>query len=119
MVYTMTFHLQVLLRLVRKESCFERGIVVITNKLIVIIVLYHFHIMAVNFFVAVTLDLKCLYLFLEKLHDENFVLAGRGIEIEFCFLCHALRVCAVTHHFFYYHLLLEGTKLLTNLLTIL
>lgn len=58
--------------------------------------------MSVNFliFAAVTLDLKCLYLFLEKLHDENFVLAGRGIEIEFCFLCHALRVCAVTHHFF-------------------
>jgi len=43
---------------------------------------------------AVTLDLKCLYLLLEKLNDENFVLAGSGIDIEFCFSCHALRVCA-------------------------
>ena len=41
---------------------------------------------------AVTLDLKALYMLLEKFKDENFVLAGRGIEIEFCFLCHALRV---------------------------
>ena len=41
---------------------------------------------------AVTLDLKALYMLLEKFKDENFVLAGRGTEIEFCFLCHALRV---------------------------
>lgn len=41
---------------------------------------------------AVTLDLKCLYLLIEKPSDENFVLAGSGLEIEFCFLCHALRV---------------------------
>jgi len=41
----------------------------------------------------VTLDLKCLYLLIEKPNDENFVLAGSGIEIEFCFLCHALRAC--------------------------
>ena len=39
-----------------------------------------------------TLDLKCLYLLIEKPSDENFVLAGSGLEIEFCFLCHALRV---------------------------
>lgn len=41
---------------------------------------------------AVTLDLKCLYLLIENPSDENFVLAGSGLEIEFCFLCHALRV---------------------------
>ena len=29
---------------------------------------------------------------LEKFKDESFVLASRGIEIEFFFLCHALRV---------------------------
>ena len=37
---------------------------------------------------------------LAKVDDENFVLAGRGIDIECCFLCHALRVLKtffVTH----------------------
>ena len=29
---------------------------------------------------------------LVKVDDESFVLAGRGSDIEFCFLCHALRV---------------------------
>ena len=46
---------------------------------------------------AVTLDLKCLYLLIEKPSDENFVLAGSGLEIEFCFLCHALRVLEDIH----------------------
>lgn len=27
-----------------------------------------------------------------KVDDESFVLAGRGCDIEFCFLWHALRV---------------------------
>lgn len=45
------------------------------------------------FSLLVTLDLKALYMLLVKVDDESFVLAGRGsYNIEFCFLCHALRV---------------------------
>ena len=44
------------------------------------------------FSLLVTLDLKALYMLLIKVDDESFVLAGRGCDIEFCFLCHALRV---------------------------
>ena len=44
--------------------------------------------------------LKCLYLLIEKRNDENFVLAGSGIEIEFCFLCHVLRVFEVMYSCF-------------------
>ncbi|XP_078380442.1 uncharacterized protein LOC144663391 isoform X2 [Oculina patagonica] len=41
----------------------------------------------------VTLDLKALYLLLEKIGDKNFKLGIHGVEIEFCFLCDALRAC--------------------------
>ena len=51
---------------------------------------------------VVTLDLKCLYLLIEKPGDENFVLAGSGLEIEFCFLCHALRVLEDIHLICYF-----------------
>lgn len=47
---------------------------------------------ALFLFSSVTLDLKALYMLIVKLGDETFVLGGRGIDIEFCFLCHALRV---------------------------
>ena len=34
---------------------------------------------------------------LVKLHDNTFSLGGRGTEVEFCFLCHALRVFCSFH----------------------
>ena len=44
-----------------------------------------------------TLDLKCLYLLIENPSDENFVLAGSGLEIELCFSSHTLRVIKDIH----------------------
>ena len=38
----------------------------------------------------VTLDYKTLLLLLVKKDDEEFVL---GVDVEFCFLCDAIRVC--------------------------
>lgn len=46
-----------------------------------------------SIFHTVILDLKALYLLLVKLDDENFQLGKRGIEVECCFICKALRVC--------------------------
>ena len=40
----------------------------------------------------VTLDYKTLLLLLVKKDDEEFVLGGRGVDVEFCFLCDAIRV---------------------------
>lgn len=33
-----------------------------------------------------------LYMLLEKVNEENFVLAGHGLSVELCLLCHTLRV---------------------------
>ena len=44
-------------------------------------------------FCKVILDLKGLYLLLVRDDDENFKLAMKGLEVEFCFICHAIRVC--------------------------
>ena len=52
----------------------------------------HYFILLCDFFSSVTLDLKALYMLIVKLGDETFVFGGRGIDIEFCFLCHALPV---------------------------
>ena len=46
----------------------------------------------VIFSFAVTLDLKALYLLLVKEDDEDFSLGGKGLEVEFCFICQAIRV---------------------------
>ena len=40
----------------------------------------------------VTLDYKTLVLLLVKKDDDEFVLGGRGVDVEFCFLCDAIRV---------------------------
>ena len=40
----------------------------------------------------VTLDYKTLVLLLVKKEDKEFVLGGRGVDVEFCFLCNAIRV---------------------------
>jgi len=45
------------------------------------------------YFFAVILDLKALYLLLVKDDDENFKLGKQGIDVEFCFICNAIRVC--------------------------
>ena len=37
---------------------------------------------------------------LVKLHDNTFSLGGRGTQVEFCFLCHALRVFCSFHLFY-------------------
>jgi len=46
---------------------------------------------------AVTLDNKVLLLFLNKEHDEDFVLGGKWYDSEFCFICDAMRVSKHGH----------------------
>ena len=41
---------------------------------------------------TVTLDYKTLVLLLVKKDDDEFVLGGRGVDVEFCFLCDEIRV---------------------------
>ena len=41
---------------------------------------------------TVTLDYRTLTLLVVKKADEEFVLGGRGVDVEFCFLCDAIRV---------------------------
>ena len=41
---------------------------------------------------TVVLDLKALYLLLVKKGEESFKLGGRGIDVEFSFICKPLRV---------------------------
>ena len=53
-----------------KKACFEMGL--------------NLHI--------VTLDYKTLTLLLVKNEDEDFMLGGRGVEVEFCVFCDAIRV---------------------------
>jgi len=40
----------------------------------------------------VTLDYKGLLLLMAKVDDENFLLGGQGLAVEFCIFCSALRV---------------------------
>ena len=40
---------------------------------------------------SVTLDYKALLLLLNK-PDDNFVLGGKGFQVEFCAFCDAIRV---------------------------
>ncbi|KAK3720036.1 hypothetical protein QZH41_016345 [Actinostola sp. cb2023] len=41
----------------------------------------------------VILDYKGFCLLLAKEDDEDFQLGGRGLDVEFCMLCHAIRLC--------------------------
>ncbi|XP_020908995.2 uncharacterized protein LOC110246951 [Exaiptasia diaphana] len=45
----------------------------------------------VNF--LVTVDYKTLLLLLVKKDDEDFMLGGKGVAVEFCFICNAIRNC--------------------------
>lgn len=45
---------------------------------------------------TVTIDYKVLLLLLVKINNEEFVLGGRGLLVEFCFVCDAIRACI--HH---------------------
>ena len=40
----------------------------------------------------VILDYKTLTLLLVKNDDDGFMLGGRGVSVEFCFVCNAIRV---------------------------
>lgn len=40
----------------------------------------------------VTLDYKGLVLLMAKINDDDFLLGGQGLAIEFCIFCLALRV---------------------------
>lgn len=44
-------------------------------------------------YILVILDYKTLLLLLVKKDDHEFVLGGRGVAVEFCFICNAIRVC--------------------------
>ena len=47
-----------------------------------------------NFFPLVIVDYKTLTLLLVKKDEEDFLLGGRGVSVEFCFFfCNAIRVC--------------------------
>ena len=51
-----------------------------------------FQITFLNFFIfLVTIDYKVLLLLLVKINNEEFVLGGRGLLVEFCFVCDAIR----------------------------
>ena len=40
----------------------------------------------------VILDYKTLILLLVKKNDAGFMLGGRGVSVEFCFICNVIRV---------------------------
>lgn len=48
-----------------------------------------------NFFFKVILDYKILILFLVKKDEEDFFFGGRGVFVEFCFICNVVRVCVL------------------------
>jgi len=48
---------------------------------------------------VVTLDLKALYELLVKDDDETFELGGNGLDVEFCFICKAIRVRLFNNHY--------------------
>ena len=48
-------------------------------------------------FFSVTVDLKALNLLLCKEDDEEFELGGKGLDVEFCFLCEAKRVSNIKY----------------------
>ena len=49
--------------------------------------------------ILVSLDYKTLILLLVKKGDLDFQLGGRGVDVEFCFICNAIRVsiCVGVH----------------------
>ena len=52
-----------------------------------------FQIPFLNFlYFLVTIDYKVLLLLLVKINNEEFVLGGRGLLVEFCFVSDAIRV---------------------------
>ena len=55
-------------------------------------------------YILVILDYKTLLLLLVKKDDHEFVLGGRGVAIEFCFICNAIRVCIQTSLIFLFRL---------------
>ena len=40
-----------------------------------------------------------LTFFLVKKDEEDFLLGGRGVSVEFCFTCNAVRVCMLAMQF--------------------
>ena len=42
-----------------------------------------------------TLDYKGLVLLMVKINDDDFLLGGQGLAIEFCIFCLALRVSSI------------------------
>ncbi|XP_044181665.1 uncharacterized protein LOC122962570 [Acropora millepora] len=47
-----------------------------------------------SIYFTVTLDYRTLTLLVVKKADGEFVLGGRGVDVEFCFLCDAIRRCS-------------------------
>ena len=52
-----------------------------------------------NFSLKVIVDYKTLTLLLVKKDEEDFLLGGRGVSVEFCFICNAVRVCVLAMQF--------------------
>ena len=52
-----------------------------------------------NFSPKVIVDYKTLTLLLVKKDEEDFLLGGRGVSVEFCFICNAVRVCVLASQF--------------------
>ena len=52
-----------------------------------------------NFSPKVIVKYKTLTLLLVKKDEEDFLLGGRGVSVEFCFICNAVRVCVLAMQF--------------------
>ena len=52
-----------------------------------------------SFSPKVIVDYKTLTFFLVKKDEEDFLLGGRGVSMEFCFTCNAVRVCMLAMQF--------------------
>ena len=48
-----------------------------------------------NVFLKVIVDYKTLTLLLVKKDEEDFLLGGRGVSKQFCFIFNAIRVCVL------------------------
>lgn len=53
----------------------------------------HLSVLLSCYILLVILDYMTLLLLPVKKDDHEFVLGGRGVAVEFCFICNAIRVC--------------------------
>ena len=75
---------------------------------------------SVLFVFAVTLDYKALLLLLNKKDDKDFILGGKGYDVECCAYCNAIRVNIVLIQCAYNKIIIiKLLFIVLNILTIL